>query len=99
MNKGQWRTLLLAGLLLIPLASCGTKGPGGASSGGAGGDKNYNAVRLIQKFWTKLINIFLFYCNNINQTWILRIAQHNITAIFISSLMPLPFCNIDFYIK
>ncbi len=36
MNKGQWRTLLLAGLLLIPLASCGTKGPGGASSGSAG---------------------------------------------------------------
>ena len=36
MNKGQWRTLLLAGLLLIPLASCGTKDPGGASSGSAG---------------------------------------------------------------
>ena len=35
MNKGRWGTLLLAGLLLVPLASCGKKDPGGASSGSA----------------------------------------------------------------
>lgn len=35
MNKGRWGTILLAGLLLIPLASCGKKDPGGASSGSA----------------------------------------------------------------
>lgn len=36
MNKRRWATLLLAGLLLIPLASCGKKDPGGSSSGSAG---------------------------------------------------------------
>ena len=35
MNKRRWGTLLLAGLLLIPLAACGKKDPGGASSGSA----------------------------------------------------------------
>lgn len=35
MNKRRWGTLLLAGLLLVPLASCGNKDPGGASSGSA----------------------------------------------------------------
>ena len=32
MNKRRWTSLLLAGLLLLPLASCGKKDPGGASS-------------------------------------------------------------------
>ena len=35
MNKRRWGTLILAGLLLAGLASCGKKDPGGASSGSA----------------------------------------------------------------
>lgn len=37
MNKRQWATLLLAGLLLLPLAACGKKDPGGTSSSQPGG--------------------------------------------------------------
>ena len=32
MNKRRWGMLLLAGLLMVPLAACGGKDPGGASS-------------------------------------------------------------------
>ena len=32
MNKRHWTSLLLAGLLLLPLAACGKKDPGGISS-------------------------------------------------------------------
>ena len=32
MNKRRWTSLLLAGLLLLPLAACGKKDPGGVSS-------------------------------------------------------------------
>ena len=32
MNKRRWGMLLLAGLLTVPLAACGKKDPGGASS-------------------------------------------------------------------
>lgn len=37
MNKRRWETLLLTGLLLIPLAACGRKDPGGVSSSQPGG--------------------------------------------------------------
>lgn len=36
MNKRRWGTLLLAGLLMLPLASCGKKDSGEASSGQTG---------------------------------------------------------------